>query len=99
MYKYYSDLFDDLIQDKIEPYTTSKKHQHYTFAQHFKNIIEGEKEVVCTKCWSFNHKNASHQGNVERYDNPCHTYRHLPIVEDFYWCPYGCDSFEQNKSG
>ena len=68
-----------MIENKIDDYTQKGKLKYeYTFKHHFKLIIDGKRPIVCMKCWSFNHKTASHMGNIISYDNPAKVYKHIP---------------------
>ena len=78
----------------IETYNSiNMKGRTYEFKYHFRNLLDEKMKVACTYCWSYNHQTNSHQGNVHRYDHPDKVYTHLPVIDDQYWCPYGCESY------
>ena len=98
--KYYEEVFNECIGGKIETYNSiNMKGRTYEFKYHFRNLLDEKMKVACKYCWSYNHQTNSHQGNVHRYDHPDKVYTHLPVIDDQYWCPYGCESYENNRDG
>lgn len=82
MIRYYSKLFDEILDNEIIDYGSRGKLKiEYTFKHHFRILLEKKIDIQCLKCWSFNHKSTSHMGNLNNYGNPFKCYRHIPILK------------------